>query len=238
MDVILVPGLWLDASSWDAVVPPLEAAGHSAHPLTLPGLGGPARETSGIGVQDWIDAVIGEVDRLSPPDAETAGAVTLVGHSGGANIVWAAAEARADRISRVVMVDAVPRPDGAPINPGLPVVDGVVPFPGWDFFGEEAADIPAAARARWSARARSVPARVTGDPVVMRGSRRFSVPVALLMGMLDEDALRGEVARWDDPSAAEVEAIEDLRVVRLGTGHWPQFSQPEAFARTLVDAVE
>ena len=36
-DLILVPGMWLDGSSWDAVVlPVLESAGHRAHPLTLP----------------------------------------------------------------------------------------------------------------------------------------------------------------------------------------------------------
>jgi pimeloyl-ACP methyl ester carboxylesterase len=38
MDIILVPGFWLDASSWSEVTPPLAAAGHRVHPLTLPGL--------------------------------------------------------------------------------------------------------------------------------------------------------------------------------------------------------
>jgi hypothetical protein len=35
-DIILVPGMWLDGSSWEAVPPVLERAGHGAHPLTLP----------------------------------------------------------------------------------------------------------------------------------------------------------------------------------------------------------
>ena len=34
MDVILVPGLWLDGASWERVVPPLEQAGHRVRPLT------------------------------------------------------------------------------------------------------------------------------------------------------------------------------------------------------------
>jgi pimeloyl-ACP methyl ester carboxylesterase len=29
MDIILIPGLWLDASSWDDIVPVLRRAGHS-----------------------------------------------------------------------------------------------------------------------------------------------------------------------------------------------------------------
>jgi hypothetical protein len=28
MNVVLIPGFWLDASSWDAVTPVLEQAGH------------------------------------------------------------------------------------------------------------------------------------------------------------------------------------------------------------------
>ena len=35
MDVILIPGLWLNASSWDAVVPAIERAGHRARPAPI-----------------------------------------------------------------------------------------------------------------------------------------------------------------------------------------------------------
>jgi len=38
MDIILIPGFWLDASSWDEVVPPLRQAGHRVRALTLPGM--------------------------------------------------------------------------------------------------------------------------------------------------------------------------------------------------------
>ena len=39
MDILLIAGLWLDGSAWDEVVPELDALGHSAVPLTLPGQG-------------------------------------------------------------------------------------------------------------------------------------------------------------------------------------------------------
>lgn len=61
------------------------------------------------------------------------------------------------------------------------------------------------------------------------------MPVTLLMGSLDEAALRAELARWG-PYAEEFAAIDDATVVRLGTGHWPQFSAPAALARALVEA--
>ena len=38
MDIILIPGFWLDASSWDEVVPALRQAGHRVQALTLPGM--------------------------------------------------------------------------------------------------------------------------------------------------------------------------------------------------------
>lgn len=57
MEVILVPGLWLTASSWDPVLPALREAGHTPVPLTLPGVGGTAAETADITMNDWVAAV-------------------------------------------------------------------------------------------------------------------------------------------------------------------------------------
>lgn len=175
MDILLVPGLWLDGASWEPVLDPLRAAGHAPRALTMPGLGARATEASGIGIRDWIDAVVDEIDGA-------AGDVVLVGHSGGGNVIWGAADARPDRIARAVFVDTVPPPDGFGINE-FAAVDGLVPFPGWDFFpDEDVRDLDAAVRARTSALMRSVPARATSDPVRLADPRRFDVPVTLLMG--------------------------------------------------------
>ena len=64
MDIILVPGFWLDASSWEEVTPALEAAGHRPHPLTLPGMQSVDADRSGIGLRDHIDAVVAAIDAL------------------------------------------------------------------------------------------------------------------------------------------------------------------------------
>ncbi|MFH8249723.1 alpha/beta fold hydrolase [Microbacterium sp. B2969] len=230
MDIILVPGLWLDASSWDAVTPALEAAGHAVHPLTLPGLGVPAPASESIGMADWVDAVVAEIDAVDGP-------AVLVGHSGGGNVVWGAADARPDRVARVVFVDTVPPPAGQGISE-FELVDGVVPFPGWDFFDDrEVYDLDAPTREEWASRARSVPGRVPTDPISLTDERRRSVPVTLLSGGMTEDELRAELAKWG-PWAEEFEAIDDAEVVKLGTGHWPQFSQPDELAQAIVAAVD
>jgi len=229
MRILLIPGLWLDASSWDAVVPLLREAGHDPVPLTMPGVGAPASESADIGIADWVDAVAAEIDAADEP-------VVVVGHSGGGNVAWAAAEARPDRVARVVLVDTVPVPPGSSISE-FPLVDGVAPFPGWDFFDEEDVwDLDAETRASTEPRMRSVPARVPSEPLPLEGSRRFGVPVTLLMGTMDEAAFREAVAGWGT-FGEEFAAIDDARVVRLDSAHWPQFTKPDVLAREIAAAV-
>jgi len=229
MDVILVPGLWLDASSWDDIVPALEEAGHRPRALTMPGVGAPASESGSIGMADWVAAVVAEIDALDGP-------VVLVGHSGGGNVVWGAADARPDRVARVVFVDTIAPPPGGVISE-FELVDGVVPFPGWEAFDdEEISDIDDDVRATWAARAQSVPARVPTDPIELRDDRRHGVPVTILSGGFDEDEFRRAVAQWGS-FGEEFLAIRDAEVVKLGSGHWPQFSQPDVLAKALVAAI-
>lgn len=226
MDIILVPGLWLAASSWDDVVPALEAAGHRAQPMTLPGVGEPADRSADIGMSDWVDAVVERID-------EAAGPVVLVGHSGGGNVVWGAASARPDLVSRVIFVDTVPPPPESGISE-FEVVDGVVPFPGWDFFpDEDVFDIDDETRARTLPLTHSIPARVPTDPVPL-GEGRHRVPVTMLMGHMDQEQMEAEIDKWG-PYADEYHAIADVTVEKIGSAHWPQFTQPERLA-SLIDA--
>ena len=230
MDIILIPGLWLDASSWEDVTPALERAGHRTHPLSLPGLGEPASASAGIGIADWIAAAVAAVDAAP-------GEVVVVGHSGGGNVAWGVADARPDRVRRVVFVDAVPPPAGTGISE-FTVVDGVVPFPGWDFFPEEDAhDLDEPTRARTAPLTRSVPARVPTDGITLENPDRYHVPVTLLMGGLDQPTFEGMIEQWG-PYAEEYRAIQDAEVVRIGSGHWPQFSVPERLSELLVAAVD
>lgn len=229
MDILLVPGLWLDASSWDAVLPALQKAGHRPRALTMPGVGEPASVSGDIGMADWVDAVVAEIDGIEGP-------VALVGHSGAGNVVYGAADARPDRVAHIVYVDTFPPADGGSIWE-FPIVDGVIPFPGWDSFDEpEIADLDDDTRARVAAGAKSVPRRVPTDPIHLSDERRRGIPSTMLAGAMSAADVRG-IVEAAPPWAAEIGAAEKLEIVDLHTGHWPQFSQPELLAAAIVTAL-
>lgn len=229
MDVILIPGLWLDASSWAEVTPALREAGLNPRPLTMPGVGAPASASSDIGIAEWVATAVTAIDTAEGP-------AVVVGHSGGGNVAWGAADARPDRIARVILIDTAVPFDGGIISE-FEKVDGVIPFPGWEFFDDEdVADLDAATRAATAPRTRSVPARVPADPIALRDERRYRVPVTVLSGRFDDAAFRDFLSQWG-PAAAEFEAIDSTDIVTLDTGHWPQFSQPARLGAAIVAAI-
>lgn len=229
MDVLLIPGLWLDASSWRHVVPSLEAAGYRVHPLSMPGLGVPAAESAHLGIADWVDAVVREIDRGDEP-------VVLVGHSGGGNVVWGAADARPARVSRVILVDTIAPTDGSGIWE-FPIVDGVVPFPGWETFDEtEVADLDADTRARRGREVIAIPARIPTDPLPLSNDARHGIPTTMITSTVTAAELR-ETLAGEPGWAREMNAIDELEIVDLPGGHWPQFAQPEALAGVIVTAI-
>ncbi len=59
MDIVLIAGMWLDASAWDEVLPELERLGHRGIPVALPGQGdGDTTAT----YDDQVAAVLAAVD--------------------------------------------------------------------------------------------------------------------------------------------------------------------------------
>jgi pimeloyl-ACP methyl ester carboxylesterase len=230
MDIVLIPGFWLDGASWDEVAAPLRDAGHAVHALTLPGLESREADRSGIGLRDHVDAVVAVVDSLADP-------VVLVGHSGGGAIAHAAVDARPDRISRVVYVDSWPLAHGDAINDGLPVVDGEVPLPDWSVFDEEdLVDLDDALRARLRSIAIPEPVGVARDTQVLSDDRRYDVPVTVIACELPAEALRGWIAEGQ-PYVAELARIAHVDFVDLPTGHWPQLTRPRDLATTILAAV-
>jgi pimeloyl-ACP methyl ester carboxylesterase/uncharacterized damage-inducible protein DinB len=230
-DIILVPGLWLDGSSWDKVVPLLEQAGHRAHPITLPGMEARDADRSWVTLRDHVDAVVAAIDA-----AGADGQVVLVGHSGGCGVAHAAVDARPDRVARAVYVGGFPAGDGDTIADAFPAENGEVPLPDWSAFEEEdLVDLDDEARAAFRERAIPSPARVVGDPQRLADERRYGVPVTVICTEFTSDMLKGWIEHGLAP-VRELARIRDVSSLDLPTGHWPQFTRPEELARAILGA--
>lgn len=233
MDVILIPGFWLDGSSWDGVVPALEQAGHHTHALTLPGMEAKDADRSGITLRDHVDAVAEVIDSVDPAD----GKVVLVGHSGGGAIAHAAVDARPDRVAHVVYVDSGPLGAGGVINDELPAENGEVPLPDWSLFDDEdLIDLDDELRAAFRERAIPTPAHVTSDPQQLSDERRYDVPVTVIACEFPSAKLQ-EWVEQGHPYVRELAKIRDVDYIDLPTGHWPQFTRPQELGRAILASV-
>jgi len=232
MDIILIPGLWLDGSSWEKVVPVLERAGHRAHPLTLPGMESEGAGRFQITLRDHVDAVVAVIDSLGAP----AGSALLVGHSAGAAIAHAAADARPDRVAGVVGIGGFPAGEGAALADDYPAEGGEVPLPDWTAFDDaELAGLDEAARADFRARAIPSPEHVTRDPQRLSDERRYDVPVTIICTDFTAEMLRN----WIEQDLAPVRELAKIRratFVDLPDGHWPQFTRPDDLGHAIVAA--
>jgi pimeloyl-ACP methyl ester carboxylesterase len=231
VDIILIPGFWLDASSWDEVTPALEEAGHRVRALTLPGLESKDADRSGIGLRDHVDAVIAVVDEYDEP-------VVLVGHSGGGAIAHAVADARPAKVARVVYVDSGPLGEGGVINDELPVVGGEIPLPDFSVFDEpDMRDFDDDLRDAFRARAIPQPRGVAQDKQVLTNDRRYDIPTTVIACEFSSEELKSWIAQGHS-YVAELGAMRDVEFIDVPTGHWPQFTKPKELGEAIRSAVD
>ena len=226
MDILLIAGLWLDGSVWDNVAAQLEARGHRAVPITLPGQGD--GNTSAT-LADQVATVIAAVDAA-------AGRPMVVGHSAACSLAWIAADARAGKISKVSLIGGFPCSDGEPYFSGLPIQDGAMAFPGWsEFEGPDSADLDDGARRAFASGAIPVPEGVIRGVIKLTDERRYDVPVVLVCPEFTPDQAKEWIDHGEVPELAKGKNISFLDI---DSGHWPMISAPAELARILSRAAE
>ncbi len=220
MDIILIAGLWLPASIWTEVAQALERSGHRPVPLALPGVDdGSASAT----LDDQVAAVLAAVDGADRP--------LVVGHSAACTLAWMAADRRPDKVGPVVLIGGFPAAGGEPYADFLPIVDGRMPFPGWEpFEGPDAADLDGRARDRIAAMAVPVPEGVAKGTVWLGDERRLDVPVLLVCPEYSPDQARAWIDAGDVP---ELSRAKHVSFVDIDSGHWPMVTCPTELARIL-----
>ena len=226
MDILLVAGLWLDGSVWDNVAAHLQARGHRAVPVTLPGQGD--GNTSAT-LADQSAAVVAAVDAA-------AGMPVVVGHSAACNLAWLAADARPAKISKVALIGGFPAADGETYFGGFPVQDGALPFPGWaEFEGPDSADLDDAAKQSIASAAIPVPEGVTSAVIRLADERRYDVPVV----MICPEFTPAQAREWiDQGEVPELAKSKNVSFLDIDSGHWPMISAPVDLARLLAQTAE
>ncbi|MEU6205952.1 alpha/beta hydrolase [Micromonospora musae] len=220
--IVLLGGLWLDASAWAGVASELEKSGRNAVPVTLPGQGDGNRSAT---LADQLTAVLTAVD-AGP------GRSVVVGHSAASTLAWMAADARPERVAKVVLIGGFPTSDGQPYADFFEITDGVMPFPGWSpFEGADAADLDEPARRAFEAAAVPVPEGVARGVVQLRDERRFDVPVVVVCPEFTPDQAREWIAAGDVPELTRAKHVD---LIDIDSGHWPMVTRPTELARILA----
>ncbi len=226
MDIVLMGGLWLDGSAWNEVALELERLGHRPVPLTLPGQGDGSVSAT---LDDQVAAVLAAVDAAS-------GKALVVGHSAASALAWIAADARPDRVAKVVLIGGFTNADGESYADFFEVKGGFMPFPGWEpFDGPDAADLDDEARRTFESAAIPVPEGVTKGSVRLRDERRFDVPVVLICPEYSAADAQEWIANGELPELAKAKHVD---FVDIDSGHWPMITRPAELAGLLAAAAE
>jgi pimeloyl-ACP methyl ester carboxylesterase len=219
VEVILVPGLWLDASSWHDVGDRLAAAGHAPRALTLRGLSSRTADRTGIMLADHVAEIVGAIDRSPDP-------VALVGHAEACGLVHAAVNRRPDRVAHAVYVGGFPSADGTCVLTGCPPVPHLRTQPRFDD----------AALATLHERAEENGTRAVDSLQRLTDPRRFDVPATVIA----TEFRASDVRRWMDAGidpARELARLRSVRLLDLPCGRWPQIERGDALARLLLEVL-
>ncbi|WP_426321269.1 alpha/beta fold hydrolase [Microbacterium sp. E-13] len=228
MDIILVAGLWMGGWAWYEVAPALERAGHRPLALTLPGMEGADADRSRVTLEDHVAAVVAAID------AAEGERVILVGHSAGAGIVYAAADARPGRVARLILIGGFPTGDGQPLLRGFEPVGAELPLPDWSDFDEaDLRDLGEGGMTAFRAYAVPSPAGVVTGVQHLHDGRRLDIPVTAIATEYSVADLRSWIEQGE-PAVQEFTRLTDVTYVDLPTGHWPQLTKPQQLARVIL----
>ncbi|MFD7705382.1 alpha/beta fold hydrolase [Streptomyces caelestis] len=257
---ILVPGVFTGVHVWEETAARLTRAGAEARPVALTGLDGsrgpvgpPGAAPSGVGLETHIADVVAAIDSVSAAGGTAGREIVLVGHDYGIHPVLGAADRRAERVARVVYLDAVLPRDGVPALAAVPDqalreqvraragsegAGGELVPPGrdeWRRWGSTEG-VCDAALDRLTALAAPQPLGTLLQPLRLTGAAA-TVPATGVLCTANGasiDMVRRLVG-FGDPA---LRFLADPRVTffELPTGHWPMLSCPDELAEVLLRA--
>lgn len=235
---LLIHGAWQGSWAWQKLTPMLEAAGHTAIAVDLPGDGHDDTPPENVTTMLYAERVAELIDAATAP-------VIVVGHSMGGTVAAQVSELRHDKIARAVYLCAFLLPDGESIV---------------DFYDRAWEDWMTGAHARVSYSADSHASMIDPDSAIdvfyntatpedaraaatqltpqpeggrrsklQRSAKKFgTVPRTYIETLRDQSVFPELQKRMYSETPCE-------KVYSLDTDHAPQLSDPEALAEILVE---
>ena len=220
--IVLVHGAWVGEWSWAPVLPLLCRSGRPVHAVSLRGHGARRHESSpDVTLADHVDDLVSLIDTFDLDD------VTLVAHSYGGRVVTRALAHVAERVTRMVYLDAR-APLGDPLEEGSRLVsdaDGMVPFP--DAYAPDPHEFGGPEAIAWFL-ARTLPQSAAALDAP------FHVDVPAHIDLTYVHATGDSSSRFARYAAA-ARAHPDWRYIELPGSHWLMVSHPREVAAIILD---
>lgn len=223
--IVLVHGAWVGEWSWTPILPLLEASGRPVVNVSLTGHGMRSHQSGPhVTMLDHVHDVVGAITTL---DVER---VTLVGHSYGGRVISAASHHVADRLERLVFLDA--HAPTAPDSGQTPeriaeaeAMGGMLPFIGYDPDPDEVGGPNGVAWFLDRVRPQSFATFMTPMPASLpEGVQRTYV---FATGYEPTRFAGYAAGARNDPSWEYIE---------LTASHWLMFSHPDEVARIILSS--
>ncbi|MCX3061655.1 alpha/beta fold hydrolase [Streptomyces beihaiensis] len=238
---VLVPGLFTGADVWAEVARHLESSGAEVHTVRFSAGAG-----AGVTLETHVEEVVETIDRVG-----TRSDIVLVAHDYGAYPALGATDRRADRVRRLVHVDAPPPLDGTPALAVVPDQslrarlaratpphgDALAPPAAheWQHWGSTRG-IPAGGTERLTAMSAPHPVGTLTQPLRLTGAAS-AVPTTGVLCHYNGSTMEmlRMLVRFGTPALQPL-LRPDVTFFELPTGHWPMLSCPDTLAEVLVRA--
>ena len=233
---VLIHGSWHGGWAWESVVRELYGRGHRAYAPTMAGHG-PEAMRLGITHRDCVGSIVNYVDEQALND------VVLVGHSFGGTVVQGVVQHIANRITRMVFLDALLLTDGQCVFDTLPT-DMVgafntlaaassentmlIPWEIWrDSFMQDASE--SEARSVWE-RLSPEPNQVNIDKLDLRVFYSLPIPRSFIWCRQDKALPPGSFHPTMSSRLGKFDLIE------MDGGHEVMFTRPAELADKIIEA--
>lgn len=228
---ILIPGAWLGGWVWEPVVRGLRERGHTAHAMTLSGLGSGGAGGAEIGLATHVD------DVLSLLETEDLRDVIVVGHLYSGLVAGQVADRAPDRVAHTVFVEAFLPHDGQRMVDAFDDDDerrraeidqiarngGMWPPPSAEDVAHES-DLSAEQKSELVARFVPHPGRTVTEPARLvrpLGAQRATYIACTRAG------------HWASDDVAAMRTERNWTFRTLDAGHWPMVSVPAELVAML-----